>query len=308
MNKPIIDSKINIPDIKKISKNPNILIAAGFWEKERYEAALVCYRFMRRIDDLIDNRKAMGTNIDECEQKALESEVLDWIDCVSGKKGANRKFEEIRSVIEDFSIPLVLFHNFAKAMIYDIRNSGFPSYPEFEKYAEGASVAPAAIFVHLCCLNHDRSAYVLPGMKLQEVSRPCALFSYIVHIIRDFQKDFEENLVYFARDRMEEFGVGVHDLYEASREIHVSPGFRKLIKWYLQKADEYKWQTYRIIDKMAPHLQPEYLMSLQVIFELYLMVYERIDYQKGKFTTTELNPGTQELIARVEKLMDVHFV
>ena len=303
-----MDSNINLPDIKKISKNPNILIAAGFWEKERYEAAMVCYKFMRRIDDLIDDRKALGTSIDDCEQKALESEVLEWINCISGTEGGTTDFAEIRTVIEKFNIPLVLFHNFARAMIYDIQNDGFPSYHEFEKYSEGASVAPAAIFVHLCCLNDERNGYVVPGMKLLDVSRPCALFSYIVHIIRDFQKDFEENLIYLAKDRMDEAGIGVLDLYETAREINVSEGFRNLIKWYLEKADEYKWQTYRIIDEMAPHLQPEYLMSLQVIFELYLAVYEKVDYQHGKFTTQELNPLPEEILSRVEKLMDVHFV
>ena len=95
MSKSIMDSKINFPDIKKLSKNPNILIAAGFWEKERYEAAMVCYRFMREIDDLIDDRKAVGETIDNCEQKALESQVLDWINCISGKEDHDEAFNDI---------------------------------------------------------------------------------------------------------------------------------------------------------------------------------------------------------------------
>ena len=47
--------KINF---NKIADHPNILIAARFWEDERYLAAKTCYKFMRAIDDLIDNRKS----------------------------------------------------------------------------------------------------------------------------------------------------------------------------------------------------------------------------------------------------------
>ena len=45
-------------DFEKIIDHPNILIAANFWDEERYQAARICYRFMRTLDDLIDNHKA----------------------------------------------------------------------------------------------------------------------------------------------------------------------------------------------------------------------------------------------------------
>jgi hypothetical protein len=40
-------------NFEKIKDHPNILIAANFWNKERYEAARTFYRFMRSIDDLL---------------------------------------------------------------------------------------------------------------------------------------------------------------------------------------------------------------------------------------------------------------
>ena len=48
----------NSIDFNKIVDHPNILIAANFWDEDRYCAAKTCYRFMRTIDDLIDNYKA----------------------------------------------------------------------------------------------------------------------------------------------------------------------------------------------------------------------------------------------------------
>ena len=48
-------------------------------------------------------------------------------------------------------------------------------------------------------------------------------------------------------------------------------------------------------------LEPRYQLSLEIIFNLYLMVFERIDIQKGKFTTEELNPTPEETRERVYK-------
>ena len=41
-------------DFNKIIDHPNILIAAAFWEEDRYQAARTCYKYMRSIEDLID--------------------------------------------------------------------------------------------------------------------------------------------------------------------------------------------------------------------------------------------------------------
>jgi hypothetical protein len=57
--------------------------------------------------------------------------------------------------------------------------------------------------------------------------------------------------------------------------------------------------TYDIIKEIKPLLEPRYQLSLEIIFELYLMVFERIDISNGKFTTEELNPTPQETRSRV---------
>jgi hypothetical protein len=64
-------------------------------------------------------------------------------------------------------------------------------------------------------------------------------------------------------------------------------------------ADTYRQETYDIITEIAPLLEPRYQLSLHIIFELYLMVYERIDTRRGLFTTSELNPTPLETRQRV---------
>ena len=70
----------------------------------------------------------------------------------------------------------------------------------FLEYSEGASVAPASIFVHLNSISKVNGKYDNPPFDVKWAATPCAIFSYLVHIIRDFQKDQLNNLSYFADD------------------------------------------------------------------------------------------------------------
>ena len=64
-------------------------------------------------------------------------------------------------------------------------------------------------------------------------------------------------------------------------------------------ADKYRRETYDMIREIRPSLGPRYQLSLEIIFNLYQMVFERIDVEKGKFTAAELNPTSDEIKERV---------
>ena len=132
-------------------------------------------------------------------------------------------------------------------------------------------------------------------------STPCAVFSYLVHIIRDFQKDQVNNLSYFADDMIKGNHLTRHDLHEFAKGKPVNNHFRNLVKQYYLLADEYRQHTYDIIKEIRPLHEPRYQLSLDIIFDLYMMVFERIDIQKGTFSTEELNPTPEETRKRVHK-------
>jgi phytoene/squalene synthetase len=186
-------------------------------------------------------------------------------------------------------------------MIYDIYHDGFATMQTFLEYSGGASVAPAAIFVHLAGLRENGHVYSDPAFNVKEAVTSCAIFSYMVHIIRDFQKDQLNNLNYFADDLIEKFGMSRAGLYEIASGANVSEGFRRLINEYYVVADEYRQKTYDCIKAIWPNLEPRYQLSLEIIFELYLMVFERIDIKGGNFSTAELNPTPEESRQRVYK-------
>ena len=282
-------------DFNRIIDHPNILIAAGFWDEDRYKAAKICYKYMRAIDDLIDCHKSAHTRIADEEKKQFLDSVQAWI-AMSQNAGKNgNSGHDLMDTINRFHIPAWPLEAFAKSMIYDIDNSGFRTVSDFLSYSQGASVAPASIFVHLSGLIRNGDEYLPPAFDVRSAATPCAIFSYLVHIIRDFQKDQDNNLNYFADDAMERNGLTAADLYSMAHGQPISNGFREMIREYCMLADQYQQQTHDVIRNIWPMLEPRYRLSLRIIFNLYRMVFKRIDPVHGNFTSTELNPTPEEI-------------
>jgi phytoene synthase len=279
---------------KDIEKHPNILIAARFWDEKRFHAAKVCYKFMRMIDDYIDDRKAKDEAISCLEKEVLTQKVNDWIACLVMNPDHDPLIKELIQTIDTFKIPLELFHNFAKSMLFDIDHNGFSTIEEFLEYAEGASVAPASVFVHLCCLREENGEYFAPDVDVIAAARPCAIFSYIVHIIRDFQEDQQHNLNYFALDILENHNLNTNDLKEIANGSPLPLSFRNVIREYQDLARKYEAETLQEIEKLSKILNGRNLFSLHLIYHLYKQVYKRIDVEHGNFTSIELNPTPRE--------------
>ena len=64
-------------------------------------------------------------------------------------------------------------------------------------------------------------------------------------------------------------------------------------------ADFYRVKTYEMIQEIRPFVEPRGQLSLEIIFTLYLMVFERINIENGTFTSLELNPTPEEIRERV---------
>jgi len=294
------DHFINGIDITKIDKHPNILIAASFWEEDRYQAAKVCYRFMREIDDLVDDQKSREKKLSCMEKQLLSEKMNKRIHCLDKNVSNDPSIRELVEIIDTYKIPLVYFHNFALAMQYDIDHTGFPTFQSFIEYTEGASVAPASIFVHMCCLQKENGSFLVPSVDILKVARPCATFSYLVHVIRDFQKDQNENLNYFALDILRKNNLTPEDLKEIARTGNISQDFINVIRFYKEKAEEYRQETIQQIERLQGIVNGRYLKSLKIIYQLYLSIYERIDEENGTFTTEELTPSIDEIISMIK--------
>ncbi len=71
---------------------------------------------------------------------------------------------------------------------------------------------------------------------------------------------------------------------------------------YRDHALYYGLQTMEVLEKLQNELSGRYLLSLHIIYNLYKMVFEKIDVAQGTFTKEELNPTALEI---KEKVMEV---
>ncbi len=95
----------NSIDFNKIIDHPNILIAANFWEEDRYCAARICYKFMRAIDDMIDNHKARKRFIAPEERAEFVRDVNDWLKMIIVSEDCNPEPADIVKIFQKFRIP-----------------------------------------------------------------------------------------------------------------------------------------------------------------------------------------------------------
>ena len=272
-------------DFQQILKNPILDIAAHFWEDERYDAFKVCYKSMRVLDDLVDDNRVLS----KTERQQILSKLYDM------QSKVQLQLAETRS---KFNIPLWPWERLFKAMVYDVSHSGFKTFQSFLDYCEGAAVAPASIFMHLCGTIKKNGKYHIPDFDIKESARSLAIFCYIVHIIRDFQKDQNNNLNYFADDLIEENGVTKSTLKDIAAGGKIPTGFRNLMKKYHSLAGYYKNKARTSLDQLD--LEPRYALSLEIIYNLYVQIFEKIDISQGNFTTMELNPSHEEVKKRID--------
>jgi len=192
-------------------------------------------------------------------------------------------------------------------MVYDIHHDGFLTFDEFIDYAEGASNGPASVFVHLCCLDKLQGEYVPPKLVISDVARPCAMFSYLVHIVRDFQKDQNNNLNYFPLDILQKNGLKPDDLKIIANSEDIPPGFREVVREYKSRAAVYMEETRVMLESLRNKLEPRYYLSLRIIFHLYKQIFDRIDPENGSFSSVELNPTPEEIRQKVQEVIREYF-
>lgn len=291
----IVDS-----DFESILTNPILDIAARFWDEDRYQAFKVCYRSMREIDDLVDDRKEDGQALSPDEQISYTEHINELLNGLVNSESGGRTVRMLLEVIQRFKIPLWPWQRLAKAMIYDIKNDRFDSFITFRRYSEGAAIAPASIFMHLCGISQSGQEFSLPKFDIRKAARPLAIFSYLVHIMRDFEKDQTRNLNYFPNDILKKHELTPAEIQALCKSSIIDDRIRSLFADYKRLADYYRIRALSSVNNTIPYLQPKYQLSLKIIYSLYLQIFDKIDCENGSFSTQELNTSPTEVQEQID--------
>lgn len=291
-------------DFESILTNPILDIAARVWDKDRYEAFRVCYRSMRIVDDLVDDRKATGEPISNEEQLQLQQLINNWLDHFKDSKPIDEFQSQLIEVRDKYKIPNFPWIRLSKAMVYDLNHDGFKSFLTFRRYSEGAAIAPASIFMHLCAIQNNNGQISSPPFDICQAARPLALFAYLVHIMRDFEKDHKSNLNYYADNLLAKHYLSRPALLAIAKGDTITDSFRNLMGDYKKLAGYYKTKARNKLNRIQNQLDSKYQLSLELIFELYDQIYDRIDPENGTFTTSALNPTPAEIKNKIQSTIE----
>lgn len=153
MNSSKYDLNFNL---NELNNRPVLDIAAGFWDDDRYHAFKFCYRSMRWIDDLVDDRKILADGLSGQEKAYYINLIKKWVSALIHKMPYDSMQKELVDTLAQYHIPNRPWIEFSKPMNYDIQYDGFQSFPAFLRYSRGAAIAPGAIFMHLCGIKKNK--------------------------------------------------------------------------------------------------------------------------------------------------------
>lgn len=280
---------------------PNLYMAARFLEPEhKFRAFLVTYAAMRLVDDIVDDYRASGDRKD-----SMTSEIIDQLDSFADMIRNQRiddslpYAQELKLAINRFQIPSWPFTILVDAMKFDLHHDRFDTMDDFLQYSEGAAVAPGSIFMHLAgCSYDDQGLLFSPRFNIRNASRPLAIFSYLVHIIRDFKKDYlagPRPLIYLNTETMDMFSLDEQDLATAVQTGRQSLKFTKMVKWYYHRIIAYQQQAAQMLNDLEPLFPKDGFFALNLIYELYSLSAAKISRNSYIIVRGDLNVSPSDI-------------
>lgn len=261
-------------------KNPFLYNVSRFFEdKNKFKAFCSTYASMRIVDDFVDNITHRD-NLSIKEKEFYLSEIDKWetqiIDCYNGKEFNNSILLALRDTFRTFDLSVLPWVNLAKAMRWDINNSRFNSFEDFLGYAEGASIAPAMVFISILSAkqNGRDCIYEVKDINPQSYSKDLAIFCYITHILRDISADLElgeAGLVYLPVEELNRFSISEKDLWNFKNTGSINANFQRLMKFQIKRARRFASKGKAIMDRLIKHIDSD----CGFILNLLVLLYER---------------------------------
>lgn len=224
--------------------NANFLHAARLLSTPRQDFFFATYAAMRVIDDFVDERFLTQPPEDrEIGRGEALRAVSDWSSqCVSFQAAPGPLHPDLvaalaatagRSDLGPWPWPAL-----AEAMRADVEEREMRSWEDFLRYCDGATVAPAAIFIYLLAAEPEpeRGFRYHLAVAPRDHAVDLAIYCYIVHILRDLAKDAARSprLITIPADMLEAVGLARDDLGEALRAK--SPAIGMLAGLLIEKA------------------------------------------------------------------------
>ncbi|HIJ83221.1 MAG TPA: squalene/phytoene synthase family protein [Magnetococcales bacterium] len=168
---------------------------------EKGRLFLASYAAMRLVDDLVDEQFSAHSRQDDHQAKVVRAQVELWQQQACA--AADGRFQNVEGAYE----PLVFvalnqsagrsnlgdwpWNALAASMKADIERRPMETWDDFLAYCEGATVAPATVFVYILASRFQNNGFNTPEPLsfYRDKVRDMAVFCYLMHILRDLARD-----------------------------------------------------------------------------------------------------------------------
>ncbi|MEQ8443449.1 MAG: squalene/phytoene synthase family protein [Alphaproteobacteria bacterium] len=240
------------------------------------------YATMRVIDDFVDDDFLNRPEKERRNGRAdAENFIRGWRDQADaalnqrGRLSPNHPHAPLFTALADAAnggdLPVAPWQALARAMLSDVREELLVDWDDFYAYCDGATVAPASVFLHvLQAHDNDGLKAGLSGDELAQQARDMALFCYLTHIRRDFAKDVARGgqLVTLPQQLLSRHGLARNDL-------GATPDSGLPVLFELGHRAEVHRATAR---KVADDLLPDLGLRERTVLDTLLSLYEAMHH------------------------------
>ncbi len=185
----------------------NLWLVGRLLKAQRRAFFSASYASMRVVDDFVDDDFLQRTAAERESNRAPAIEkVDDWQSaCVMAAHGEAstaagfdpRIFSALSVTLGGSDLGDLPWRRMAQAMRHDVEEQPFRTWGDFLAYCEGATVAPASVFLYVLAMQGNVDAGFVSGLPgaandPSDVARDMGVFCYLVHILRDLRKDAEQ--------------------------------------------------------------------------------------------------------------------
>ena len=250
------------------------------------------YASMRVIDDFVDDDFLQRpATLRQQERAAAVQTVDDWSVAIgkasAGAAVADGTFDD--RIFSGLSVTLgrsdlgdLPWRRMAQAMRHDVKEEPFEVWDDFLAYCEGATVAPASVFLYVLamrCENDPQFRSGLPGPANDPASlaRDMGVFCYLVHILRDLRKDAErgETLLTIPNDILSEHGLSRTGLAEGARAGQAER-LIGLVQDLADRAAVYRDGAERVRASLKDRLGKQEAVILDGLLAVYYGLHDRV--------------------------------
>jgi phytoene synthase len=258
--------------------------------KPRYHLFTATYAAMRVVDDAVDV-DFLGKPAEERERQrgSALSGIDRWLRQVEDAAAGTLELGEtalepgifmvLSRYLPESDLTLEPWRALASSMRHDVLETQLSSWDDFLAYCEGASVAPASVFIYILACRLEggwRTSLSLP-MPPADYARAMALFCYVVHILRDLPKDARRTgqLVTIPRDVLAEAGLTLEPFCRAVRDDDLA-SIAPVLRVLLGHATRYGDEARATIERLSGFLGRREQRILWVLFHWYRSTFETV--------------------------------